>query len=427
MTKQKFTFFIVLIIIGLIAFIAFFGLKIGGSELPGANKMRYGIDIRGGIEALYSPVDYNPNDAELESARKIMETRLDNNNITDREITIDKKNKTILIRFPWKSDETEFNAQEAISELGETASLTFKDPDGSTLVEGRDVKTARAVQNKDSNGISSGYAVELTFNSEGTEKFAEATRALIGQNLTIYMDEIIISNPVVQQEIAGGNAIISGLETMEEASDLAAKINAGALPFSMTSSNNSTISPTLGQNALKVMVQAAITAFIVVCLFMLFYYRLPGCVACIALTLQVSGQLLALSLPQFTLTLPGIAAIVLSIGMGVDANVIISERIKEEINNGRSLKGAIKQGFHRAFSSVFDGNITVIIVAVILMIFGSGSILSFGYSLLTGVILNFAAGVLATRLMIKSLSSYKALQNPVFYGAKSTRQKEELA
>jgi protein-export membrane protein SecD len=168
------------------------------------------------------------------------------------------------------------------------------------------------------------------------------------------------------------------------------------------------------------MVLAGKIAFAMVCLFMLFYYRLPGLVACIALTLQVVGQLLALSIPQFTLTLPGIAGVILSIGMGVDANVIISERIKEEISIGKTLSRAIDSGFERAFSSVFDGNITVIIVAIILIIFGSGSMLSFGYTLICGVIMNFVAGVTASRLMIRSLSNFGGLRKPQYFGARRT-------
>jgi protein-export membrane protein SecD len=209
---------------------------------------------------------------------------------------------------------------------------------------------------------------------------------------------------------------------LETAKSLASKINSGSLPFSLIVKNSNIISPTLGSGALAVMVRAGIAAFIVVCLFMLFYYRLPGFVACIALTLQVVGQLLALSIPQFTLTLPGIAGVILSIGMGVDANVIVSERIKEEINTGKTLVSAIDSGFHRAFSSVFDGNITVIIVAIMLILVGSGSMLSFGYTLLWGVIMNFVCGVTASRLMIQSLSEYKLLRKPALYGARRLAQ-----
>ena len=179
----------------------------------------------------------------------------------------------------------------------------------------------------------------------------------------------------------------------------------------MTTKNHSSISPTLGSGALDMMVKAGLIAFILVCLFMIANYRLLGIVSSIALALQMAGQLLALSVPQFTLTLPGIAGIILSLGMGVDANVIISERIGEELKKGSSLRQAIQSGYHKAFSAVFDGNLTSAIVAVILMIFGSGTMLSFGYTLLTGIILNFVAGIFATRLMSSSLVQFRPFTN----------------
>jgi len=262
------------------------------------------------------------------------------------------------------------------------------------------------------------YVVQLMFDETGTKNFAEATGRLVNQRISIYMDEELLSSPKVNEQITQGSAVITGMESEEAATALSEKINSGSLPFSLVSSSHSIISPALGSGALNVMSKAGITAFILICLFMLLYYRLPGLVACVALTLQATGQLLALSIPQFTLTLPGIAAVILSIGMGVDANIIVSERIKEELQSGKTLTKAIKSGFHRAFSSVFDGNVTVIIVAIILLIFGSGSMLSFAYSLLTGVLLNFLAGVTASRMMITSLSNFSFLRNPGLYGAR---------
>ena len=412
--------FIVFAVVAVFTYVAFFGLEIGYLKIYSAREMRFGIDIRGGVEAIYVPRDgYIPTADELESARKVMETRLDAQNIADREITTSTADSTILIRFPWKSDETEFDSQKAITELGETAQLTFQDPNGNVLIEGKNVKSAAAWQNTQTVEMGqTRYSVQLQFDAEGAQKFEEATGSLVGQRISIYMDDLLISAPNVNEPIAGGTANITNMSSLAEAKELADKINAGALPFSMETKSNSTISPKLGSSALSVMLSAGILSFILICLFMLGYYRLPGFIACIALLLQALGQLLALSIPQFTLTLPGIAAIILSVGMGADANVIIAERIKEELNDGKSLKTAIDLGMHRAFSAVIDGNMTVVIVAILLMIFGSGSILSFGYSLLTGVILNFAVGVATTRIMLKSLSSYKFLQNPVLYGAR---------
>lgn len=418
--KSKLTFFIVAAITGALLAVSLFGLHIGSFNIKGANEMRYGIDIRGGVEATYKPKDLGraPTADELESAKAIIETRMDADNITDREVTVDTTNGAVIVRFPWKSDEKDFNPQKAISELGETALLTFKDPDGNVVIEGSDVKKSYAATDRETGS----YVVILELTDAGSAKFADATGRLVGQPISIYMDENLISAPRVDEKITGGVARITGQRSLAEAKELASKINSGSLPFSMVANDANIISPTLGSDALSVMVTAGKIAFALVCLFMLLYYRLPGFVACIALVLQVVGQLLALSVPQFTLTLPGIAGVILSIGMGVDANVIVSERIKEELNSGKTLRSSIDAGFHRAFSSVFDGNITVIIVSIALIIFGSGSMLSFGYTLLCGVIMNFLAGVTASRLMIRSLSEYKFLQKPVLFGARRMAQ-----
>ncbi|HWQ70688.1 MAG TPA: protein translocase subunit SecD [Desulfitobacteriaceae bacterium] len=414
--NSKSVFFVTVLVTVALLLLSIFGIKAGNFELKGADQMRYGIDIRGGVDATYEPKDLGrtPTESELESAKAIIETRMDAKNITDRDVTIDKTNGSVIVRFPWKSDEADFNPQKAVTELGETAKLTFRDPEGKIVLEGTDIKKSSA--QIDPSTAQPVVALELS--NEGAKKFSAATARLIGQIISIYMDETQISWPIVEHQITGSAAQITNMQSLEEAKALSDKINSGALPFSLVVKNCNIISPTLGSNALTVMVLAGKIAFILVCLFMLFYYRLPGLVACIALTLQVVGQLLALSVPQFTLTLPGIAGIILSIGMGVDANVIISERIKEEINTGKSLSRAINAGFDRAFSSVFDGNITVIIVAIILIIFGSGSMLSFGYTLICGVIMNFVAGITASRLMIRSLSNYKVFRNPQYFGAR---------
>ncbi|MEA4925506.1 MAG: protein translocase subunit SecD [Syntrophomonadaceae bacterium] len=416
--NSKYRFFLVALLTAALLYIAVYGLKIGNTEIKGADQMRFGIDIRGGVDATFEPKDLGraPDANELEAARSIIETRMDAANITDRDVTIDKTNGKILVRFPWKSNETDFDPQKAVSELGETAHLTFRDPDGKVVLEGSDVKKSYPQISQ----MDQKPAVMLQLTADGAKKFAEATGRLINQNISIYMDDTLISSPVVESQIVGGEASITRISTMEEATLLANQINSGSLPFSLVAKNCNIISPTLGSNALSVMVLAGKVAFALVCLFMLVYYRVPGLVACIALLLQVSGQLLALSVPQFTLTLPGIAGLILSIGMGVDANVIIAERIKEEINAGKSLRAAIDTGFDKAFSSVFDGNITVLIAAFVLIQFGSGALLSFGYTLVTGVIMNFIAGVTASRIMIRSISAFESLRRPQLFGARRT-------
>jgi protein-export SecD/SecF family membrane protein len=417
MKINKGTFFIVLALTLLIAYVAFFGVHVQVDkyklDIPGAGDMRFGIDIRGGVDAVYEPVglDRVPTADELESARAVIETRLDQKNILDRDVTVDRTNGDIIVRFPWKSDETDFDPQKAISELGETAKLTFRDSEGNVVVDGSHVVKSVVGQDLENGG----YEVDLTFDDEGKKLFAEATAKMIGKPISIYMDDVLITSPTVQSAIPNGEARITGTGTLEETSALAQKIAAGALPFSMEARNYSTISPTLGAGALNIMVTAGTIAFIIICILLILYYKLSGVVACVALAIQVSGQLLALSIPQITLTLPGIAGVILSIGMGVDANIIISERISEEIKAGRKTQAAIAMGFKNAFSSVFDGNITVMIVAIILMVLGSGAMLSFAYSLLTGVLLNFLAGVTASRLMMRSLSLYPKLSNEWLY------------
>lgn len=416
MRTGKNIYLVILLLIICVALVAFFGINAGPIQIKGIQDIRFGIDIRGGVEAVYEAKDLDrvPTETELESARIIMETRLDAQNILDREITIDKMNGQILIRFPWKSGETDFNPQAAIAELGETARLTFRDPQGEVLVEGKDVKESIVqIDSKTNQPV-----VTLVFNSEGTKLFAEATERLVNQRISIFMDENMISSPVVNEKISGGEAIISNMGSIEEAKALSEKINSGALPFSLISKNHSSITPTLGTGALDVMVKACLVAFAFVCIFMLFNYKLLGAVACFALVLQVSVQLLALSIPQITLTLPGIAGIILSIGIGVDANVIISERIKEELRDGKSIGSSIDSGYHRAFSAVFDSNLTSIIVSIILMIFGTGSMLSFAYTLMVGCILNFVSGVAISKIITKSLSMNKSFRNKSLYGIK---------
>lgn len=409
MKGKKSLFFVMLVMIMALGYIAMFG--VGG--IKGTNQMRYGIDIRGGVDAVYEPLDLNrkPTVDEMNAARSVVEARLDAKNILDRDVTVDSENGRVLLRFPWKSDETDFNPEKAIKELGQTAKLTFRDPDDKIILEGNQVKKSTPQADTENNR----YVVHLSFNPEGSKLFAEATKRLVGQPISIYMDEECISVANVNEPITDGNAMISGNFTPEEAKNLAEQINAGALPFSMVTKNYSTISPTLGSGALDVMIKAGVIAFALICVFMIVRYRLVGFISCLVLGMQLALQLLAVSIPQITLTLPGIAGIILSLGMGVDANVIIGERIGEELRNGVRLEKAVLKGYSRAFSAVFDGNATSAIVAIILMIFGSGTMLSFGYTLLIGIILNFVAGIFSSKLMLLSIIKFEKMQAPVLF------------
>ncbi len=425
LASKKGTFFAVVLIILLVSYVALMGLDIGSLHLKSASEMRFGIDIKGGIDAAFVPkdLDRSPTESELEAARAVMETRLDQKNILDRDVTIDKENGCIFVRFPWKSDETDFDPEKAISELGSMARLTFKDPEGNVVMEGKYVDWAMPGVDPENSGS---FVVRLSLKPEGRKMFSEATGRLIGQKISIYLDESMISDPKVQSKIDSDESYINGLSSLEEAKTLANQINSGALPFALVTENYSAISPSLGSNALEVMVLAGIVAFLAICVALILYYRLSGVIAAISLLLQVTGQLILLTWPQFSITLPGIAGIILSIGMGVDANVIVSERIREELKSGKTMLASVASGFKMAFSSIFDGNITVLIVAFVMMYFGSGAILSFAYTLLFGIIMNFVAGVTATKLMTMSIIQNSWLKNPSFFLSKRALAKKDV-
>ena len=378
----------------------------------------------------------------MESVKSILDLRLVSQNITDYEIYPDYSNDRITVRFPWKSDEKNYDPDAAIQELASTAKLTFRagtSADGEELLSGSDVKSAAAGYTTTSDNQHT-YAVNLEFNDDGKEKFAQATSTYLNQQISIWMDDQILSAPTVNSVISDGSAQITGDFTAEEATNLANRINAGALPFNLKIESYGTISPSLGTNALTAMGIAAVAALAFILIFMVILFRLPGFIAFIALLGQLAISIMAVSgyftvFPSFTMTIPGIAGLILSIGMGVDANIITAERIKDELWTGKTLDGCISNGTKGSFSAIFDGNVTVIIVAVILiLVFGpanifsalfgvstTGLIYAFGYTLLVGVISNFIMGVGASRLMLKSISGYKFLRNRRLYGGKKQK------
>ncbi len=454
-------FFVVVLLIVMITTLSFVGIHrqygdITTTYIKGAGDVRWGIDIRGGVDVTFSPPEgYDASTEDMSKAQAIIETRLINLNITDYEIYPDMEQDRIIVRFPWKSGEENFDPVRAIEELGETAMLTFREgaevdangqPAGVTaeniILTGADVERAEYVYGQYTEGAPSHF-VSLVFKDSGKQAFADATERLQGSQISIWMDEEIISAPTVNAHIIDGQAVIEGQFTAASAAELARKIQGGALPFKLTTENYSTISPSLGEGAKNAMVLAGFIAYIVVCAYMIWQYRLPGAVAAIGLAGQVGLTIAAITgffgfVPSFTLTLPGIAGIILSIGFGVDANVITAERIKEEIRIGKTIDGAILSGFNRAFTAIFDGNITVIIVSIILMgafgppnslfarllkpvffMFGpttAGTIYSFGYTLLMGVLANFVMGIFACRMMQRSICRFRPFRKTWLFG-----------
>ncbi|MBO4692970.1 MAG: protein translocase subunit SecD [Clostridia bacterium] len=448
----RLAFFVVFILILALTYTAFFGIEdyYGDTRkiyVKGASDIRWGIDISGGVEAVFSPdkEDVDISEDDMASAKTIIETRLVDKNITDYEVYADNVNNQVIVRFPWAADESDFNAQEAVQELGETALLTFcknEDKDDVILSGSTDVKKATA--GFDDKGE---HVVYLDLTNEGSSKFATATTELVGQKISIWMDETEISAPTVNTAITNGTAVITGMGTADAASDLANKINAGSLPFALTvdESKLQIISPSLGSDALDVMLKAGAIAFGLVCLLMILRYRLHGVIASISLLGQLAGTIACISgffpnTESFTLTVPGIAGIILSIGVGVDCNVIAAERIRDEFKKGKTIDGAIDSGFKNSLSAIIDGNVTIVIVSLVLMgafgtsenfiakilspvmaLFGgsiTGSIYSFGYTLLIGVIFNLIMGVLASKTMLRSISKLSVFRRPALYGGK---------
>ena len=443
--------FVVVILIVLFSLTTIFGVSYTYGDtknvyIKGASDIRFGIDIRGGVDVTFMPADdVDATDEQLAAAKTVIEDRLVGLGITDYESYVDNNKDRIIVRFPWKSDEADFNPQTAIDEIGTTAKMVFRKGSSATgeeILSGDDVASASAAYNE-----TEGWVVQLKFNSTGASAFADATTELAASNgtISIWLDDNNISTATVNEAITGGEAIIKGKFDQDSASTLANQINSGSLPFALSAESYSTISPTLGAKSLDVMVQAGIIAFLLVAVMMIVRYRLPGTIAVISLMGQVAATLAVVSgyftvFPGSTLTLPGIAGIILGIGMGVDANVITAERIKEELSKNKTLEGAVKSGFKMGLTPIIDGNVTIVIVAAILMgAFGptdgfwakvfnpiffwfgpstAGTVYSFGFTLLTSVLLNFVFGVWATRVMIRGAVHFKPLRKAWLFGGK---------
>ena len=443
--------FVVAILIVLFSLTAIFGVSYTYGDtknvyVKGASDIRFGIDIRGGVDVTFMPADdVEATDAQMTAAKTVIEDRLVGLGITDYESYVDNNKNRIIVRFPWKNDEADFNPQTAIDEIGTTAKMVFRKGSSATgeeILSGDDVASASAAYNE-----TEGWVVQLKFNSAGASAFATATTELAASNgtISIWLDDNNISTATVNEAITGGEAIIKGNFDQDSASTLANQINSGSLPFALSAESYSTISPSLGAKSLDVMVQAGIIAFILVAILMIVRYRLPGTIAVISLMGQAAATLAVVSgyftvFTGSTLTLPGIAGIILGIGMGVDANVITAERIKEELSKNKTLDGAVKSGFKMGLTPIIDGNVTIVIVAAILMgAFGptdgfwakvfnpiffwfgpstAGTIYSFGFTLLTSVLLNFVFGVWATRVMIRGAVNFKPLRKAWLFGGR---------
>ena len=345
---------------------------------------------------------------DLKKSETVIKKRLEAKNIFDYIVRSDVSTSQIYVEIPANTDDTSKDPLSAVEGLDKTAKIEFRDPDGNVLLAGDDIKSAKYSEDPiDNTGLPSPHVV-LTFSDEGTKKFAEATANLVGKTLSIYLDDEEITAPVVNEKIESSTAIITmGTGTYSEkktqAEEYAMLIDSGTLPFNLSVVSKEYVGPYVGQKALEVSIEAGIVALIIICLVMIVCYRLPGVVSSIALIAYVAIVLLIMSSTGISLTLPGIAGLILSAGMAVDANVIIFERFKEELRNKLSPTKAFEKSFKAAMAAVVDGNVTTFAVAILLYIFGTGPVKGFGIVLAVGVVVSLFTAVVVTKFILKQI------------------------
>ena len=378
-----------------------------------SRNIKLGLDLAGGVSITYQAVDDNPSAEDMKDTVYKLQKRVE---VYSTESTVYQEgNNRINIEIPGVSD-----ANHILEELGKPGSLEFQDEDGNTLLTGTDIKNAQGGTYNDQMGNRE-YVVELTLTDEGAQKFADATANNVGKSMPIVYDGQTISAPNVKEAISGGTAQIDGMESFEAAEELASTIRIGSLSLELEELHSKVVGAQLGEEAISTSLKAAAIGLVLVMLFMIVMYLAPGFTASLALILYSALTVFALWIFDVTLTLPGIAGIILSIGMAVDANVIIFARIREEIGAGKSVSAAMKIGYEKALSAIVDGNITTLIAAVVLGIRGSGTVKGFAYTLGIGIVLSMFTALVVTRWLMKCFYAL-GLKDAKFYGATKERK-----
>lgn len=409
------------------AYLAVFGLNIKGKQIiKSAKNINTGLDISGGVSLVYKAKPEEGKQITQEDLKKseaVIRKRLESKNIYDYVIRSDVNTNQIYIEIPAKVDDKSKDPLSAVEGLDKTAKIEFRDQDGNVLLSGDDIKSAKEDEQATTNtGLPDPHVV-LTFSDEGTKKFAAATEKLVGQKLSIYLDDQLVTDPYVNSKIDSNTAIITlgdgkYNDKKQQATEYALLIDSGALPFSLEVISKEYIGPYIGQNALKVSIYAGITSIIAIVLFLIIVYRLPGIAASLALIAYVSLILFIMSSSNISLTLPGIAGLILSIGMAVDANVIIFERLKEELRQNISVKKAFERSFKKAMSAIIDGNVTTFTVAILLYLFGIGTVKGFGIVLAIGVLVSLLTAVVITRHILKQFLPFVNNSHTFLFGIK---------
>lgn len=424
---------------GLLCFTAAVGF--GPTGTGAAKNIKTGLDLSGGVSITYEAKEENPSSEDMADTTYKLQKRVEQYS-TEAQAYQEGGNR-INVEIPGVTD-----ANAILEELGKPGSLCFveqTDKDGnenftygengyelsrtidqireagSVVLEGTDIAEAEGGAIQDQTTNAKQYVVSLTLTKEGKKKFAEATEANVGKQIAIVYDNGILSAPNVSEAITGGSAQIDGMGSLEEAQELASYIRIGSLSLELEEVRSSVVAAQLGEEAIETSVKAAAIGLVIVILFMILVYRIPGLVAGIALVLYTAMILITLNAFDITLTLPGIAGIILGIGMAVDANVIIYARIQEEIAAGMSVRNSIKSGFSKAFSAIFDGNITTLIAAFVLMWLGSGTVKGFAYTLALGIVISMFTALVVSRLIVNALYAV-GVRDPKFYGSAKERK-----
>lgn len=399
-SKGKATVRLALLLV-LIAVAGFFGYSY-------MDDIKLGLDLAGGVSITYQAKEEKPSAEDMSDTIYKLQQRVESYS-TEAEVYQEGDNR-INIDIPGESD-----ANEILTELGKPGSLAFMDSQGNTILTGDQVASAQGGMVDGNTGKE--YVVSLTFTEEGTKAFADATTNNVGKPIYIVYDNEVVSTPVVREAITGGQCTIDGMSDFEEAENLAATIRIGSLSLELEELRSNVVGAKLGQQAITTSLKAGAVGFAIVAVFMIAVYLIPGLAAVLALSLYVGLILILLVSFEVTLTLPGVAGIILSIGMAVDANVIIFTRIKEEIGAGKAVKTAIDNGFQKALSAIVDGNVTTLIAAAVLFWRGSGTVKGFASTLAIGIVLSMFTALFVTRFALNALYSL-GIENPKFYGIK---------
>ena len=375
---------------------------------PLAESIKQGLDLQGGthivLEAEDTP-DAPVTDDSVNRAVTIVEQRINEMGLTEP-IVQKEGARRIIVELPGEK-----NPEKAIETIGKTAVMEFKDESGTTRMTGSDLKNAKEQIDNGKKNV-----VAIDFTDEGAQKFADLTAANIGHRISITLDGEVLTSPVVNEAITGGKAVITGSQSLEEAKNLAILLRSGALPVKLKVLEVRTIGPSLGQDSKEKSERAFAIGIILIMIFLVVIYRMSGIVANVALLVYVLILLSVLKYLDATLTLPGIAGIILSMGFAVDANILIFERFKEEVLVGKSLRTSMQAGFKRAFNTILDANVSVMIAAVVLIVMGAGTVRGFAVNLALGIVVSMFTAILVSRSLLTWFINTGFLTNPWFYG-----------